>query len=303
MDGEVARAARARPCELTAAPHEIEVRRDGLRAAPRSRSRRGPASPRRCGCACAALQEAKAGGPPAVMRSAGRDTSCACSRAAASRWAPRAASPAAARNETLREVELHAAVLPRRVREVTNAQFRRFQAGALLRPLRRATTSTATRSRSCRSPGSRPPNTATGSPPRRACRPRTRRATASSRPRRRSAPATACPPRPSGRAPRVTPDGGPLKYPWGAVAARARPAPATTRTRSARPLVAVVLQGYDDRYPGERAPSARFPPNALGFFDLGGNVAEWVHDVYSIPPAGRAPGARSRRARRRASCT
>jgi formylglycine-generating enzyme required for sulfatase activity len=26
-----------------------------------------------------------------------------------------------------------------------------------------------------------------------------------------------------------------------------------------------------------------YPPNHRGIFDLGGNVAEWVHDVYSIP--------------------
>jgi len=76
--------------------------------------------------------------------------------------------------------------------------------------------------------------------------------------------------------------GGPLKYPWGP----SLPAPARTGNfadESARPLVAVVLQGYEDRYPVS-APVGTFPPNALGFFDLGGNVAEWVHDVYSIPP-------------------
>ncbi|HET9317612.1 MAG TPA: SUMF1/EgtB/PvdO family nonheme iron enzyme, partial [Vicinamibacteria bacterium] len=76
--------------------------------------------------------------------------------------------------------------------------------------------------------------------------------------------------------------GGPLKYPWGP----SMPAPAKSGNfadESARSLVPVVLQGYDDRYPVS-APVGTFPPNALGFFDLGGNVAEWTHDVYSIPP-------------------
>ena len=100
--------------------------------------------------------------------------------------------------------------------------------------------------------------------------------------RARSPPATVSPRRPSGRAPPVIPREGPLKYPWGP----SLPAPAKAGNfadESARPLVAVVLQGYDDRHPAS-APVGTFPPNALGFFDLGGNVAEWVHDVYSIPP-------------------
>ena len=78
-------------------------------------------------------------------------------------------------------------------------------------------------------------------------------------------------------------DGGPLKYPWGA----ALPAPSRTGNyadESARAVVAAVLHGYDDGYPVS-SPVASFRPNALGFYDLGGNVAEWVHDVYSIPPA------------------
>ena len=79
-------------------------------------------------------------------------------------------------------------------------------------------------------------------------------------------------------------EGGLLKYPWGA-ALPAPPDSGNYADESARPMASAVLQGYDDRYPVS-SPVGSFRPNALGFFDLGGNVAEWVHDVYSIPPAG-----------------
>ena len=72
------------------------------------------------------------------------------------------------------------------------------------------------------------------------------------------------------------------RFPWG----NALPAPPRAGNfadESARSLVAVVLQGYDDRHPAT-APVGSFPPNGLGLFDLGGNVAEWVNDVYAIPP-------------------
>ena len=28
-----------------------------------------------------------------------------------------------------------------------------------------------------------------------------------------------------------------------------------------------------------------FPPDGLGLYNMGGNVAEWIHDIYSINPA------------------
>ncbi|MGQ0700867.1 MAG: PEGA domain-containing protein [Panacagrimonas sp.] len=40
-----------------------------------------------------------------------------------------------------------------------------------------------------------------------------------------------------------------------------------------------VLPDYDDGFPAAGA-VASFAPNALGLYDLGGNVAEWVHDAY-----------------------
>ena len=45
-----------------------------------------------------------------------------------------------------------------------------------------------------------------------------------------------------------------------------------------------VLNGYKDGHVAS-APVASFKANQHGLFDMGGNVSEWVHDVYTIPPA------------------
>lgn len=49
-------------------------------------------------------------------------------------------------------------------------------------------------------------------------------------------------------------------------------------------LVARVLPGYRDGY-AVTAPVGSFAPDRYGVYDLGGNVAEWVHDVYVLDPA------------------
>jgi formylglycine-generating enzyme required for sulfatase activity len=73
------------------------------------------------------------------------------------------------------------------------------------------------------------------------------------------------------------------KYPWGD-ALPVPPGAGNFADRKARPLVDQALPDYDDGY-AATAPVGSFAPDAAGFFDLGGNVAEWTHDLYTVQPA------------------
>jgi formylglycine-generating enzyme required for sulfatase activity len=79
-------------------------------------------------------------------------------------------------------------------------------------------------------------------------------------------------------------NGGALrKYPWGD-ALPVPPGAGNFADRRAQPLVAQVLVDYDDGFAAS-APVGSFAANALGFFDMGGNVAEWTLDLYTVQPA------------------
>lgn len=82
---------------------------------------------------------------------------------------------------------------------------------------------------------------------------------------------------------RYGPGGGPRKYPWG----DSLPVPSgagNLADASAEGVVSGVLKDYRDGY-AATSPVGAFGADDRGLFDLGGNVAEWVHDVYAIRPS------------------
>ncbi len=72
----------------------------------------------------------------------------------------------------------------------------------------------------------------------------------------------------------------PRKYPWGPALPVAK-ASGNYADQSAQIVLPGVIQGYKDGY-ATTAPVDSFQPNGFGLFNLGGNVAEWVHDFYAI---------------------
>lgn len=82
-------------------------------------------------------------------------------------------------------------------------------------------------------------------------------------------------------------DSTPRRYGWGAD----MPPPEATANigdDSADDLLSNVLNGYRDGFPAT-APVGSFEPNALGVYDIDGNVAEWVQDFYAVNPASDGP--------------
>ncbi len=74
------------------------------------------------------------------------------------------------------------------------------------------------------------------------------------------------------------------KYPWGG-ALPVAPGSGNYADASAQALVAAILPKYNDGF-AATGPVDSFDPNPMGLFNLGGNVAEWIQDLYTIRPSG-----------------
>ena len=72
-----------------------------------------------------------------------------------------------------------------------------------------------------------------------------------------------------------------LKFPWGDSFPPTEPVENYADSTSAY-VTGRIINGYTDGHV-VTASVASFPPNQKGLYDMGGNVAEWVLDVYSIP--------------------
>ncbi len=70
------------------------------------------------------------------------------------------------------------------------------------------------------------------------------------------------------------------RYPWGD-ALPVAPASGNYADYTARVVLQDIVPGYDDGY-AVTAPVGKFPPSNLGLYDIGGNVAEWAHDYYTV---------------------